>query len=399
MPASRNSRLTPREARKLALHSQEILATRRSGKAIDVTHNTIEHLGYVQIDTISVIQRAHHHTLWNRNPRYKPDHLGKLLAQRRVFEYWSHAAAYLPMSDYRFYMPNMASIEQGRQLWFNCDPGVKQQVYRRIVEEGPLQARDFEDKKNSRLAMWEWKPAKIALEQLFMEGRLMVARREGFQKVYDLRERVLPDWVDTSIPSEQEFCRFLVRSYLRAHGLGKATEIGYLRKGIKSGLQKSLEEMTEAGELVNIEVKGESYKVLPDSLALLEKPLARSRLRILSPFDNLVIQRKRLGTLFGFDYQIECYVPQAKRKHGYFCLPIAWNGGLYARMDCKADRKTGTLIIRYLAIEPKLRKADAFAQAFATELQRFIEFNQCDKLAVEGGCDSRIRSALEVHFG
>ncbi len=387
-----------RQARKLALLSQRVLRLPRTGKALDVTLDAISHLGYIQIDTISVIQRAHHHTLWNRNPRYRTDHLDKLLQQKKVFEYWSHAAAYLPMEEYRFSLPNKESIAGGRQLWFGCDPAVKQAVWKRVRDEGPLQSRDFEHHGWTRLPMWEWKPAKYALEQLFMEGRLMVARRDNFRKVYDLTERVLPDGLDVSRPTEEEFCRKLIHRYLDAHGFGDAAEIAYLRKGVKKNIQRHLDHMAEDNELVRVAIQDWSGFAKVSSLDLLDRPLPLSRLRILSPFDNLVIHRGRLKRLFGFDYQIECYVPANRRKYGYFCLPVLWNAQFAARIDCRADRKTGTLEIRNLVLEPAVRCKEAFALALARELENFMGFNECSMLAVERVPDSSLKKFLVSEF-
>ena len=359
------------------------------------TLEAITHLGYIQIDTISVVARAHHHTLWNRNRRYQPDHLDRLVAQRRVYEYWSHAAAYLPMKDYRFSLPRMHAYASGQRHWYQPDRRLMRKVMDRIKLEGPLQARDFEhDSKGAKKEMWDWKPAKQALEQLFMEGKLMTSYRQGFQKVYDLTERVLPSDVDTRVPSQSEYARFLITRFRAANGLGQASEIGYLRKGLKSTIENCMAEMEEAGEIVSVTIRDRTYFLLPVSLDLLERQLPRKRLKILSPFDNLVIQRKRMQHLFDFDYQIECYVPAEKRKHGYFSLPVLWDGRLVARVDCKADRQTGTLMVRNLVIEPSLRKIDALIEALAQELWHFAEFNRCDNVSVEHLPEKSLRSML-----
>ncbi len=382
----------------MILHSQRVLTSEKSGRAIHATLGVIEHLGYIQIDTISVIQRAHHHTLWNRNPRYKNIHLDDLQQQGKIFEYWSHAAACLPMADYRFYQPHKNEIARGRKLWYECDPKVKQQVLRRITAEGPLQAKDFERKERGRLAMWEWKPAKYALEQLFMEGRLMVARRQGFQKVYDLACRVLPHGVNTTMPSTEQWYRFLIERYLRAHGLGQAAEIAYLRPGRKPVVQHQLNLMQEEGRLVRVRVADEFFYAIPAMLEWISKPVPRAKLKLLSPFDNFVIQRRRLSRLFDFDYQIECYVPEARRKYGYFCLPIIWNAALSARMDCKADRKSSTFIIKNLVLEPRLENLDGFTHALEKELRRFMVFNDCRELVIGRVSDQYVRQSLGKRF-
>ena len=384
--------LSIEQARKLVLLSQRLPPKRQSGSAVAATQAAIEHLGYVQMDTISVVQRAHHHTLWNRNPRYRPAHLDQLVSDKQVFEYWSHAAAYLPMPDYRFSLPRKQAFACGEQEhWYACGEPLMKAVLKRITDEGPLMARDFEGEKTG---VWKSKPAKRALENLFMQGDLMIPQRINFHKVYDLTERSLPEGIDTTRPSDEEHARFLITRYLQANGLGQAAEISYLLKGIKPLVSETLSEMEEAGELQEFEVGGERYFALPDLLALLVKPLTRSRLKILSPFDNLLIQRKRMQRLFDFDYLIECYLPKEKRQHGYFSLPILWDGRLVARMDCKAERKEAVLHIYHLVLEPGLASIDEFAAALGNELAPFARFQGCQTIQLHQTTPSKAGSEV-----
>ena len=383
------------EARKLVLNSQRVLAPERTGRAIDATLSAIRHLGYIQIDTISVIERAHHHTLWNRNPRYQHKQLDKLVEERKVFEYWSHAAAYLPIEDYRYCLPRMQAEIAGAGRWHSKDRKLMDHVLDRIRDEGPLRSKDFEDPNPGKKEMWEWKPAKQALEQLFIEGRIMAVRRDSFNKVYDLTENVLPSEIDVSTPTEKEFVRFLAESFLRAQGLGRQPEITHLRKGMQQIAREVIGEMLEAGELEQVAVKKDTWLMLPEALEELNRPLPRSKAKILSPFDNLVIQRKRMQDLFGFDYQIECYLPESKRKFGYFTLPVLWQGKLVARMDCKAHRQQGVLEVRNLVREPGLRKLEQFAAALANELRAFAAFNQCDDIRIADVCTPELKTFLQ----
>ena len=369
--------LSIEQARKLVLHSQQLPPSGASGSALSATLQAIQQLSYIQIDTISVIQRAHHHTLWNRNPRYKPSHLDQLLDQKEIFEYWSHAAAYLPMKDYRFSLFRKNAITSGEQKhWYKRDDKMVRYVLDRITAEGPLMAKDF-DYQGKKIADWGSKPAKQALEYLFMQGDLMLPKRKNFHKVYDLTERVLPADINNKAPTADEHATFLIRSFLQANGIAKTNEFSYLLKQVKPTVLRRLDEMTENQELIKILIKTTEYFVLPETLALLSKPLAKRKLKILSPFDNLLIQRKRMVDLFDFDYQIECYVPQPKRKYGYFVLPILWNGRFAGRMDCKADRKTGFLNIHNLFIEPWVTDKESFITAFNAEFEQFLSFNEC----------------------
>ncbi len=390
-----NKSLSIEQARKLVLLSQRVPPKKQSGRAKVATLSAIEHLGYIQIDTISVVQRAHHHTLWNRNPRYKASQLDQLISDKQVFEYWSHAAAYLPFRDYRFSLPRKLAFASGDQdHWYKRDSRMIKLVLNRIAVEGPLMAKDFEHT-GKKIGEWKTKPAKRALEYLFMQGDLMVPRRMNFHKVYDLTERVLPEGTDTTLPDAQEHARFLITRYLRGNGLGQSTEIAYLLNNTKPIVSATLEDMLSTGELRQIRVADKLYYALPASLELLSQPLVRSKLKILSPFDNLVIQRKRLKALFGFDYLIECYVPERKRRYGYFSLPILWDGKLVARMDCKADRRESVLHILHLALEPTVLNTDALFLALRKELESFLRFNHCNKLQIHRTTPTKVKPALK----
>ncbi len=388
-------KLNIHQARKLVLHSQQILSTKKASSALESSLEAIENLSYVQIDTISVVERAHHHTMWARNPRYKKSQLEELLASKKVFEYWAHAASYLPMCDFRFSLPRKAAIKKGVQShWYEKDKKLMKSILKRIREEGPLMAKDFEFK-GKKLAEWTSKPAKRALENLFMQGELMIPYRKKFHKVYDLTERVLPASIDDSMPSPQENARFLIKSFLRANGLAKLREIVYLRRNVKSEVEKCLKEMVADSDLLEIDVAGSSYFVLPNSLNLLDKRLAKNKLKILSPFDNLLIQRKRMKELFDFDYLIECYVPKEKRKYGYFSLPILWQGNFVARMDCKNDRKESVLHIKHLALEPELEDLEAFSLALSKELKNFLDCNNCKELLLHKTTPNKVKSFVQ----
>lgn len=360
------------------------------------TLSAIEHLGYIQIDTISVIQRAHHHTLWNRNPRYQAKHLDTLLEDKAIFEYWSHAAAYLPMRDYRFSLPRKHAVAQGHQNhWYERNHGMMDAILKRIENEGPLMAKDFEGE-SQQSAGWGSKPAKRALENLYMQGDLMIPKRVNFHKVYDLTERVIPSGVDISMPTEEEYARHLITRYLTANGLGLVPEMVYLLKNTKPKVLLALKQMLADGEVIEVNAAGVLYYTLPNMLALLSKPLAKSKLKILSPFDNVLIQRKRMQALFNFDYLIECYVPESKRQFGYFCLPIMWDGMLVARMDCKAERNTGTLQVLNLVVESHVTQLDEFVAALKLELTQFMTFNGCTQWHVHKTTPSHIDLSNDI---
>ncbi|WP_430814916.1 winged helix-turn-helix domain-containing protein [Carboxylicivirga sp. RSCT41] len=386
------------QARKLVLLSQQLPPFKANGKAVDATLSAIEHLGYIQVDTISVIQRAHHHTLWNRNPRYQPVHIDQLQENKKIFEYWSHAASYLPMCDYRYSLVRKHEIASGIQKhWFEKDEPIMSEILRRIEQEGPLMARDFEIADINRSG-WTSHPIKRALNNLFMQGELMIPFRKEFHKVYDLTHRVLPADTDTSLPDEKEYARYLIDRFLKANGLGQAPEITYLLRNIKPMVADTLREMLESEHLMKLKVGKTDYYAQADALEMLNKPLARSQAKILSPFDNLLIQRKRMLALFDFDYQLECYLPANRRQYGYFALPVLWDGKLVARMDCKAERKKSVFHIRSVILEPGLKKYESFARALSKELRAFMRFNECNMLKIHQSNPPQFIQELEQNM-
>lgn len=389
------STLSLAQAQKLVVLQHKLHFPQKASKKMGSKHpnallHSIEHMGYVQIDSISVVARAHHHSLYNRVASYSEQNLADLLASKDVFEYWSHAAAYLPMIDYRYTLVRKLAIKSGERHWFDVDKKLMDDVLDQVRVRGPLMAKDFAHKRDSHSGWWDWKPAKIALEQLFMQGDLMVSERRGFQKVYDLTERVLPQNVDLTVPSQDEYCRFLIRQYLKANGLSKASHFGYLLKGLKKDILKALQTLLEEGEIISISVVGEHYYALANVHEILDQKLSRTKVKILSPFDNLLIQRKRTLELFDFDYQIECYVPQAKRRFGYFSLPVLQGRSLVARVDVKVHRKQQLMQLNHL----HLYKIDLeqLLQPLADALLGFMHFNQAQELAL-----LQVTSESDVH--
>ena len=232
------------EARALVLDCQGLASRSTFGSGSAGTKKAIQHLGYVQIDTLSVVARAHIQTLWNRVAAFKAADIDTLQQRGAIFEHWAHALAFLPMRYYRFSLPMMQRIASGESHWYKKDPKQTRKVLQRIREEGPLTAKDFTDKKSID-AMWARSPSKRALETLFMEGELKIPRRKNFHKVSDLRERVLPEGVDASMPSQDELCRHLIVNNMRAHGLALSSEMAYLRKGLGRQMAQTAADMAE----------------------------------------------------------------------------------------------------------------------------------------------------------
>ncbi|MEE9443360.1 MAG: crosslink repair DNA glycosylase YcaQ family protein [candidate division Zixibacteria bacterium] len=365
----------------------------------------IEKIGYVQIDTISVVERAHHHTLWTRRGDYNGQMLHELQAKDRwIFEYWGHAMSYLPMSDYRYYLPRMKKFCDPYSKWekmrYQKYGHLMKPVLERINKEGPLGSKDFAqaaDKK--RGTWWDWRPAKVALEMLFWRGELMITERRNFHRVYDLTERVLPDTVDTSFPNDDEVGRFFVRRALQSYGIATDKEIReHIHSVDKETIENSLKAMIDSKEVVQISIgkSNKKYYALPESLEKLNYLKRTSKkIHILSPFDNLIIQRERTKGLFEFDYTLECYVPAAKRKYGYFVLPILWSDRFVGRIDAKAERKKKVLLIRKLYFEDSFDEYDKLLPALVKKLNDFARFNGCDEIEIEKIIPTIIKSAIK----
>lgn len=407
MPPTKRITLSLPRARRLALRAQLLDGPGRTPKGKEGVGRVVEHLGYVQIDTLAVVERAHHHTLWTRCPGYEAATLDELHGRdRRVFEYWGHAASYLPMSDYRYYIPGMRAFPWGAWMkrLFERHKDVMAAVLARVEKEGPLRAADFKAPKGRKgSGWWDWKPAKVALELLMGQGRLMVAERRNFQRVYDLTERALPPGVDTSVPDDDELGRFVVRRALRAHGVASRREIyGHIAFG-RAVIDAGLAALTAEGEVVAVRIKE-----LPDEeyfagAALTRRAASRRRrpprLHILSPFDNAVVQRDRVKRLFDVDYALECYLPAAKRRFGYFALPVLWGDEFAARLDAKAERKERRLVVKNFALEEGFEPSAEFRDALGAALVAFARFNGCEEVAVERTTPASLAKMLRRAVG
>ena len=348
------------------------------------TLQAIEHLGYIQIDTISVIQRAHHHVLWTRVPDYQPEFLQQLTAERKIHDYWAHAASFLPMRDYRFSLIRKKEVEKSDGHWFKKDPKLMRFVLQQFKKRGALMSRDFEKSDFQSNHAWNRHPINQAIMNLYMSGKLMITGRKKFQKIYDLPERIIANNVNTKMPTQQEYFEYLIERDIRAHGLIKAREIGYLLKIDRKTLKNILQKKVKSGEVEEIKIEGVdgTYFVFTGSLEKIS-PTKKKVFYLLSPFDNLVIQRKRLSEIFNYEYQIECYVPEAKRKVGYFALPMLFGNEFVGKIDLKADRKTKILWVKNLVWENNVKKTKTMLTAFNKKLQSFMKFNGCESIQVE----------------
>ena len=367
------------------------------GTGKDAVLHAVEHLGYVQIDTLSMVERAHHHTLWTRIPDFQTDYLEDLVEERKVFEYWFHAASYLPMQDFRYVLPQMLTIKRGESRYYNADPKVMEYVTDTIRNEGPKRARDFENESHKAGSWWNWKPAKLALERLFMQGDLMISGRSGMQKTYDLAERVLPSFVDTTEPTPLELAEYLVKTNLRAYGFTTVKQITHLRKGndLKKDVHEILQNMLEENRISKVRIDGGNSVFVTNDL--LEKTSGRtnSNVWLLSPFDNSIIHRDRIKQIFDFDFRLECYTPKEKRQYGYFCLPILFGDQFIGRVDCKAHRKEKKFELIHLHIENHTIASEVWLAPFVETVKRFAVFNGCESLVLTKVSPSKLGAMIK----
>ena len=391
--------------RRLALHGQGLTPASAFGHGRTAALRAIEHLGYVQLDSISVIERAHNHTWFSRVPNFNPSLSNDMLEQGEIYEYWAHAAAYMPMRDFRFSLIDKARVRAGEhRSKLPKDTKLMNKVMQRIRSDGPMSTRDLETPGTKRSGWWDWKPAKKAAERLYLQGDLMICSRVGFQKTYDLTERVLPGSTSTTVPSLSEWAKHLIDEQLNCHSLVTLPGITYSRR--HAGLNRAVK-----AEVLNRVAMAELQQVqLPDNQVyysrpgLLDQPPPRvsSQLQILSPFDNLVIQRARLQSLFNFDYQIECYVPAAKRRYGYFALPLLYRDELVGRIDCKAHRAQRRLALQSVHLQCKDSDIDSVCRALAAALPGFAKFQDCDSVSCEQvspqSATRVLQRALAQHF-
>lgn len=368
----------------------------------------IRRMGALQIDTINIVARSPYLVLWSRLGTYEQQWLDELLSEGAIFEYWSHEACFLPVEDFPLYRHRMLNAEalgwKYSQAWVEAHQQEVNQLLEFIRERGPVRSADFERHDGKAGGWWEWKTEKRALEMLFTAGELMIARRQNFQRVYDLRERLLPSWNDRQLPSLEEVKRELALKAARALGITTARWISdYFRTGKRETLA-IVNALADEGALLTIEVEGwkEPAFVHPDNLKLIEAVSAGaikpSLTTLLSPFDPLVWDRARALFMFKFDYRLECYTPAPKRRYGYFTLPILHRDSLVGRTDAKAHRKEGVFEIKSLHIEPGIRLSAGAINDIAAALRDCAAWHKTPEVVVREsdppGIAARLRKAI-----
>ena len=374
--AAKSIALSPARARAIWLHAQRLDAATPFGAGPDATRLAIEHLGYVQIDTINVIERCHHHILYSRIPDYRrADLVQAQSVDKSVFEYWTHALAYVPVETFRFFMAEMKAYRNKPSSWFSSvTPEETRKMLKRIRTDGPLTMRDIDDEPVEKTHPWaSKKPSKRVLEMMFYQGLVVISQRAGMVKTYELAERHF-GWDKAPKPAtDRQITEYLLDRALRSQGVVSLDSICHLDAPRKGAVKALIDSRVRRKLLVPVHLEHApkaQHWVAPEALDAAYAPA--ELVHILSPFDPLVIQRKRLSAFFGYDHIFEAYVPAPKRKLGYFALPVLMGDRVVAALDLKTDRAAKKLLIqKWTWLEAESAEAKA---AIEEELGRFETF-------------------------
>jgi uncharacterized protein len=370
--------LTSAQARRIWLHAQRLDTTEPFGSGPKATPAAVAHLGYLQIDTIHVIERSHHHILHTRIPTYRREHLHQALTiDKTVFEYWTHALSYVPTESLRFYVRDMRQDWQRPNTWFAAvSKADLRKVLSRIRKHGALTMRDIEDEPVEKDHPWaSRKPSKRVLELAFYKGLVTISQRVGMLKTYELTTRHFGWDRLPRAATERETLNYLLDRALQSQGIVSVESICYLDAPRKPAIKRLVESRLRREELVPVQLEGAGatlHWVRPDTLDAIPDP-AQEQVHILSPFDPLIIQRKRFRLFFDYDYRFEAYVPRHKRVFGYFVCPVLIGDRIVAALDLKTDRSREKLLIqRWNWIDRSSSRAHQ--QQVETALHTFEQF-------------------------
>ena len=373
MPTDKPIPMTKAAARAIWLRAQRLDSEAPFGAGPPATAAAVDHLGYVQIDTIHVIERCHHHILWNCIPAYRRTDLHHAQSvDKSVFEYWTHALAYVPAKDFRFFIPAMKLHRREGHRWFSeVKPADLRKVMRLLNKDGALTIRDIEDDVLvEKVHAWaSRKPSKRALQLAFYEGRVTISERNGMLKTYDLMDRHFGWDKLPSAASAREITGYLLDRGLRAQGVVSLDSLCHLDAPSKKAVRRLIEARVRRKELVPVALEGAGKQEHWAEAATLEitGKGEGERVHVLSPFDPLMIQRKRTQLIFGYEHFFEAYVPKEKRRFGYFALPVLVGDAITAALDLKTDRQNRKLLLQ------KWNWVGSSAKGPRKELKRKIE--------------------------
>jgi uncharacterized protein YcaQ len=373
-------------ARRTWLHAQRLDVQAPFGEGAPAVAAAANHLGYVQIDTINVIERCHHHILFNRIPDYRRADLKQAQSvDKSVFEYWTHALSYIPSKDISFFLPAMKAHKRDGHKWFSSVTPADTRKVMRLVRAGPLTIRDIEDEVLiEKEHLWQSrKPSKRALQLAFYGGVVTISERNGMLKTYELMTRHF-GWDKPPKPaSASEQTAYLLDRALRAQGVVSLDSICHLDAPSKKAVCRLIEARVRRKELVPVALEGarkQEHWARPDVLEPAGEADA-GLVHILSPFDPLIIQRKRTELIFGYSHRFEAYVPKEKRLFGYFALPVLVGDDIVAAIDLKTDRQNKKLLMQkwtWIGNGKKQAARNELKRRIEDELNRFERFQLTD---------------------
>jgi uncharacterized protein YcaQ len=342
--------ISQQNARHIWIRAQRLDSPAPFGSGAAAAVAAIAHLGYVQIDTINVIERCHHHILWSRIPDYRRADLSQAQAtDKSIFEYWTHALSYVARADLRFFLPAMKQYRETPSRWFgSVTPEEVSKMLKRLKSEGPLSIRDIgDDELVDKNHPWaSRKPSKRVLEMMFYQGLVTISARQGMVKTYDLMGRHFGAMPKPATP--RQIVEYKLDRALRAQGVVSLDSICHLDAPSKGEVKALIESRVRRKRLVPVSIEGAEavpHWAEPETLKA-ERGEAPGLAHILSPFDPLIIQRKRLKLFFGYEHVFEAYIPAAKRRFGYFALPVLMGDRIVAVLDLKTDRQAGKLLVQ-----------------------------------------------------
>ena len=351
---------------------------------------TIRRMQYLQIDTIQAVRRSQHLVLWSRLGDFDPAWLDDLHRSGALFEYYAHALCYLPIEDYPLFRGRMLYDDRVGDNWHKWaaeNQAVIQRVRKVVAARGPVCSSDF-DSETISVGWGDVKHEKLALQRMFSTGELMIPYRAKFQRYYDLRERVLPDWEDARAMSAEAATEALLLKTVLALGVAKLDWLGGYYYLLKTGLEAKAAQLVDDGRLIPVQVEGWDSPgyIHPDQAALVESAakgdLTPTHTTLLSPFDPLISDRDRTRDVFDFDYKMESFTPVKDRQYGFFCLPILHQGRLVGRLDPKAHRKQKRMEIKHIYLEPGVEVSGELVRALKTTITAFTAWHGMDTLAV-----------------
>lgn len=378
--------LTTTQARQIWLHAQRLDERAPFGEGAQAVADAVAHLGYVQIDTINVIERSHHHILFSRIPSYRRADLRQAQSvDKSVFEYWTHALSYVPSADFRFFLPAMREHKREGHKWYTSVKPADTRKVMRLLRAGPLTIRDIEDDVlTEKEHLWQSrKPSKRALQLAFYTGVVTISARAGMLKTYDLMTRHF-GWDRLPKPaSTREITAYLLDRALRSQGVVSLDSVCHLDAPRKKAVAGLIGSRVRRGELVPVAIEGagkQEHWARPAALGA-SGEVSPDLVHILSPFDPLIIQRKRTSLIFGYNHLFEAYVPKAKRKLGYFALPVLVGDEIVAALDLKTDRQAKKLLMQKWTWVGQGRKTAGrreLKRKIEDELDRFERFQLAD---------------------